>query len=1481
MIRNRFHSTSARSRPTPSWHLAIALAAIALAGCTEDVASTPPADAAGPADSDEPETVEQVDAPDVAGGKETDSSKTEGVKPDSSPDADATKPDAGPETADAEDPEVEEEDTDVDEPEGDEQEVDTGDGDTDGELDVGDVAVDVADVADVADAADTPDVAAVDVPDAGPDVPDVEKINETALDPDAGCLKVPANLAPGTLVVSELMINPKSTEDDFGEWVELHNTSNTPVGLGDLLLTDDKGIDEYLVSACDLQVAAKGVVVFGRNGDKTKNGGVTVDHVIDNIQFSNLSDKLVIKTGSVVQDSVAWSATWPLASYEGKAASLDPAFFSAADNDEPGFWCPATQALTGGDFGSPGVKNPGCVPPPDEDSDKVPVGKDNCPKVANLDQVDKDGDKLGDACDNCPEVNNLDQKDSDVDGKGDACDPQECGDGEMDAGEQCDDGNKIDNDGCEACKVGKIVASKVVISEIMVHSDNVDDAYGEWIELYNGEPKPVAVNGWTIKTGKSGQQELPATPALILQPGGRLVVGASTDKVFNGGVPVDVAWKKGLKLDNAEDTIEFAHKNLIIDKIHYGKGTPPPQAGKALQLDPQHMSSAFNDLSLYWCNADVQNAETGDTGTPGKPNTTCTPPGKDKDGDGTVNEKDNCLYYANPDQQDLDQDGLGDACDICPKIADKDQTDGDSDFIGDACDNCPKYPNPEQKDSNGNGFGDFCDSLTCGNGNIDLYEECDDGDKTPGDGCSANCLTETVAPGSIIVSEFMVWPKAVGDSLGEWVEVYNPTDKPLDLHGWTLRDEGDNKHKIGKSVVVHAKGYRVLGISGDKTANGGVTVDYTYNNFTLANLADHIVVEWNGQVIDKVAYVKKTPSNDKGFEIVEGASLSLDPLQMTATKNDAGEAWCAGKILFGKGDLGTPGKANPSCINPCKLADKKTNKPDKTLCEVEGWCIGGECVPLPKCGDGKVDPDLGEICDDGNLAGGDGCDAKCKVEPKAQPVGTLVLSELMPNPEAVGDSDGEWFEAYNPTKAAIDLTGWKLTEPQPVDPKQTPELHVIQPACGNGRTEAQERCDDTNTSAFDGCSATCDVEGVCKALILDGKGAHAAVTPAAGKDLPFSKSLVLHGWFLLESLTSGGTCPSATGPQPCSDLFGYGQIGKFVLSVRSQEGQLWAVVDDKKFSMGPAVAGKWQHVALSIDGTTLRGFVQGRRTLKTVLTNYPPVPAKAEMLTLGGAQDVATGLVVHPMKGRVASFQVSSTLAATFQRSFGPQVKWLAPRKGDVVSLALDEGVGAKLTDTSDNKHPAGHVGGLWGSPGNGNATGPYCKPGAAVLPETDLLTPGADAYVLQPGDYALFVRSSDITKNNHLESFYSWGDNPGSGFFLLSNGNDGIILVNPTGKAIDGLKYDNVGWPWSNASSMMLKEGCFDPLLNDSPTCWLAPTDTCSYGPNILSSSSLSACGGAKPCGQQYEQCLKFPDGSEKCAQKDRGTPGAPNVCD
>jgi endonuclease I len=51
----------------------------------------------------------------------------------------------------------------------------------------------------------------------------------------------------------------------------------------------------------------------------------------------------------------------------------------------------------------------------------------------------------------------------------------------------------------------------------------------------------------------------------------------------------------------------------------------------------------------------------------------------------------------------------------------------------------------------------------------------------------------------------------------------------------------------------------------------------------------------------------------------------------------------------------------------------------------------------------------------------------------------LVINEIMQNPSTVNDSDGEWFELYNPSQVAVDINGWTIRDSDPTNP----DIHVI------------------------------------------------------------------------------------------------------------------------------------------------------------------------------------------------------------------------------------------------------------------------------------------------------------------------------------------------------------------------------------------------------------------------------------------------------
>ena len=169
-------------------------------------------------------------------------------------------------------------------------------------------------------------------------------------------------------------------------------------------------------------------------------------------------------------------------------------------------------------------------------------------------------------------------------------------------------------------------------------------------------------------------------------------------------------------------------------------------------------------------------------------------------------------------------------------------------------------------------------------------------------------IMNTLAPGTVFVTEIMANPLAVSDIAGEWFEVFNRSDGAVDINGWTIRDLVTNIHVIdnGAPIVVPPQGFLVLGRNADTASNGGVVVDYQYSGFFLDNSADEIeVVDSSGTVIDIVLYSSSL--------VFDGASITLSPVAFDAIANDQPRNWCPATSLMPGGDKGTPGVTNDSC----------------------------------------------------------------------------------------------------------------------------------------------------------------------------------------------------------------------------------------------------------------------------------------------------------------------------------------------------------------------------------------------------------------------------------------------------------------------------------------------------------------------------------------------------------------------------------------
>ncbi|SVD14756.1 uncharacterized protein METZ01_LOCUS367610, partial [marine metagenome] len=154
-----------------------------------------------------------------------------------------------------------------------------------------------------------------------------------------------------------------------------------------------------------------------------------------------------------------------------------------------------------------------------------------------------------------------------------------------------------------------------------------------------------------------------------------------------------------------------------------------------------------------------------------------------------------------------------------------------------------------------------------------------------------------------IITEIMQNPSHVTDSDGEWFEVYNPLNIPVDINGLLIRDADTDNHTVTSSIIIGPGEYKILGNNSNFNTNGGVLVDYQYSGILLGNGTDEIIlINPSGDLEDSVAY-----DGDSLFPDPNGASMALiDP----NLDNSVGSNWQESTTPYGDGDLGTPGMPN-------------------------------------------------------------------------------------------------------------------------------------------------------------------------------------------------------------------------------------------------------------------------------------------------------------------------------------------------------------------------------------------------------------------------------------------------------------------------------------------------------------------------------------------------------------------------------------------
>ncbi len=267
----------------------------------------------------------------------------------------------------------------------------------------------------------------------------------------------------------------------------------------------------------------------------------------------------------------------------------------------------------------------------------------------------------------------------------------------------------------------------------------------------------------------------------------------------------------------------------------------------------------------------------------------------------------------------------------------------------------------------------------------------------------------------IAISE--IFPNPIGDdSEGEFIELYNKSNREVDLVGWRLGDESLRKFEFGQGFVLLPNGYLVvyrsksniaLNNSGDKIKLYQPFKDEPLQIISYGRAEEgqsYVLInngyEWSNTVTPGIA---NQPDIPETLLIVEfdcpdimevGKPFVFDGTDSLAEGNE--------QIVY-NWDFGDGIKLNlPSpehtflndgvYVVKLKINDgeKETTK-EKTINVVKSLAINYDSIALPIASS------------------------------------SIIINEILPNP-AGDDIDGEWIELYNPNNFEINLSGWQIDD---------------------------------------------------------------------------------------------------------------------------------------------------------------------------------------------------------------------------------------------------------------------------------------------------------------------------------------------------------------------------------------------------------------------------------------------------------------------
>lgn len=298
-----------------------------------------------------------------------------------------------------------------------------------------------------------------------------------------------------------------------------------------------------------------------------------------------------------------------------------------------------------------------------------------------------------------------------------------CGNGQLDnESEECDDGNNVNGDGCSnICTVdlGKENCANYEDDDNdgKLDCDDSDCAESQACTVPSPPPLPsFTIDDSSVLEGNFMDPDDPNFAYMKL----RFTITKTGSSDQDCWVDFDTEDNTASELDD-----DYAPINT---GIHFA----PADTSKYMDVTIYYDDKIEPDETFYAYLKNPQGCTIAEPDSRGEG--TILNDDTDSDGDGIVNQNDNCPSVSNQNQENFDGDSQGDACD----------SDDDNDGIPDQSDTCPNTPSGTQVDAGGCPL-----PAQCGNGLVENGEQCDDGNQNNNDACINICINNICGDGFV------------------------------------------------------------------------------------------------------------------------------------------------------------------------------------------------------------------------------------------------------------------------------------------------------------------------------------------------------------------------------------------------------------------------------------------------------------------------------------------------------------------------------------------------------------------------------------------------------------------------------------------------------------------------------------------------------------------------------------------------------------